>query len=304
MRDIPFVKMQGAGNDFVIIDGIQYPDIVRAGRDLPLLARRICDRHFGIGADGLILALPSEKADYRMRIINSDGSEAEMCGNGIRCFARYTWENKIGADGPEGAGSRDSTELAEVLPVPDPPVAALERSDIISVETLAGIIIPAIIEDDGKFIGVEVDMGVPKEEALNETLKVEGASYKINKISMGNPHCVIFVDDLKAVDLAQIGPVIENLPQFPDRTNVEFARVISRSEMDLKVWERGAGQTLACGTGACAAVAAAILNGLADRKVAVHLPGGDLEIEWEQDKHIIMRGPAEKVFEGVLRSVS
>ncbi len=296
MRDIPFVKMQGAGNDFVIIDGIQYPDIVGAGRDLPLLARRICDRHFGIGADGLILVLPSEKADYRMRIINSDGSEAEMCGNGIRCFARYIWENKIGSDKSVGAINES--------PPSNPPVAAPERSDIISVETLAGIIIPAIIEDDGKFIGVEVDMGVPKEEALNETLKVEGTSYKINKISMGNPHCVIFVDDLKAVDLAQIGPVIENLPQFPDRTNVEFARVISRSEMDLKVWERGAGQTLACGTGACAAVAAAILNGLADRKVSVHLSGGDLEIEWEQDKHIIMRGPAEKVFEGVLRSVS
>ncbi|MEK7375616.1 MAG: diaminopimelate epimerase, partial [Candidatus Margulisiibacteriota bacterium] len=176
------------------------------------------------------------------------------------------------------------------------------------------IMIPAIIEENGKFIGVEVDMGIPRIEALNEELIVGATiesgpvpdhsniqNFKINKISMGNPHCVIFVDDLEGINLSEIGPVIENLPQFQDRTNVEFAKVLNKGEIALKVWERGAGATLACGTGACATVAAAILNDLTDRKVVVHLPGGDLEIEWARDKHLLMRGPAEKVFEGKLR---
>ena len=270
MRDIQFVKMQGAGNDFVIIDlsgAIRELPI----QDLPSFAVKICDRHFGVGADGLILVLPSDKADYKMRIINPDGSEAEMCGNGIRCFARYIWES--GGD----------------------------KKEVISVETIAGVIVPTVISEDNKFIGAEVDMGIPKEESLNETLKLDGNTYKINKISMGNPHCVIFVDDLDGIDLSNIGPVIENLPQFPDRTNVEFAKVLNKGEISLKVWERGAGETLACGTGACATVAAAILNDLTGRKVTVHLSGGDLEIEWAQDKHILMRGPAENVFEGKIR---
>ena len=272
MRHIQFIKMQGAGNDFVLIDmlGAIHESPIQ---NIPEFARKICDRHFGVGADGLILVLPSDKADYRMRVINSDGSEAEMCGNGIRCFARYIWES----------GS--------------------EKKEVISVETLAGVIVPTIISDNDSFVGVEVDMGIPEEQALSEILKVEGNSYRINKISMGNPHCVIFVDDIDGINLSATGPVIENLPQFPDRTNVEFAKILNKGEIALKVWERGAGETLACGTGACAAVAAAILNDLTDRKVVVHLPGGDLEIEWAQDKHILMRGPAEKVFEGMIKGV-
>ena len=265
MRDIHFIKMQGIGNDFVVIDAIKH-DV--SGIDMAGFSKKACDRNFGIGADGVILVLPSEKANFKMRIFNSDGSEPEMCGNGIRCFTRYIWENSE------------------------------EKKDVISVETIAGIMVPAVMVENGEFLGVEVDMGVPKQEALNEPLNIENMSFKINKISMGNPHCVIFVDDLDAVELSQIGPIIENLPQFPKRTNVEFAKVINKNEIELKVWERGAGITLACGTGACATVVAAILNKLTDKKITVHLPGGDLEIEWEIDGHVVMRGPAEKVFEG------
>ncbi len=271
MRDIQFVKMQGTGNDFVIID-----QRVAAGESLPLqeipvIAKKLCDRHFGVGADGLILVLPSDKADYRMIIFNPDGSEAEMCGNGIRCFTRYVWEN------------------------------AEEKKDVISVETLAGIMVPAPIVEADSFVGVEVDMGEPSVEAVKEPLKIENLDYSINKISMGNPHCVIFVEDLQSVRIKEIGPIIENLPQFPNRTNVEFVQVLNDKEIAVKVWERGAGETLACGTGACASVVAASLNGLTGKKVVVHLPGGNIGIEWAQDNHILMRGPAEKVFEGMIK---
>ncbi len=268
MRNLHFIKMQGAGNDFVLVDQYRNTETILSEEELPDLAKKLCDRHFGIGADGLILVLPSQKADYRMRIFNSDGSEAEMCGNGIRCFTRYVWENSE------------------------------EKKDVISVETLAGIIVPAPIVDGALFSGVEVDMGEPLVEAVKEPLKIENLDYSINKISMGNPHCVIFVDDIQSVRLKDIGPIIENLPQFPNRTNVEFVQVISDREIILKVWERGAGETLACGTGACASVVAASVNGLTGRKVVVHLPGGDLGIEWTEDGHVVMRGPAEKVFEG------
>lgn len=268
MRDIQFVKMQGTGNDFILIDQRPGAENIIAENELPDIAKRLCDRNFGIGADGLILILPSGKADHRMRIINSDGSEAEMCGNGIRCFTRYVWE---------------SSE---------------EKKDVISVETLAGIMVPAPIIEGDSFVGVEVDMGEPAVESVKEPLKIENLDFSINKISMGNPHCVIFVEDLQSIRLKEIGPVIENLPQFPNRTNVEFVQVLNDREITLKVWERGAGETLACGTGACASVVAASLNNLTGKKVVVHLPGGDIGIEWAPDNHIIMRGPAEKVFEG------
>jgi len=268
MRDIQFIKMQGTGNDFVLVDQRSGIENIITEDELLSVAKKFCDRHFGVGADGLILVLPSDKADYRMRIFNSDGSEAEMCGNGIRCFTRYVWENSE------------------------------EKKDVISVETLAGIMVPAPIVEGDSFIGVEVDMGEPVVEAVKEPLKIENLDYSINKISMGNPHCVIFVDDLQSVRLKEIGPIIENLPQFPNRTNVEFVQVINDKEIALKVWERGAGETLACGTGACASVVAASLNGLTGKKVVVHLPGGDLGIEWAPENHIIMRGPAEKAFDG------
>lgn len=262
-KSMNFIKMHGIGNDFILIDG---RDLDLSGVDLKNLAIEISDRHFGVGADGLLLVLPSEKANYRMRIFNPDGSEPEMCGNGIRCFAKYVYE-------------KDKL-----------------KCDVISVETLAGIIVPAIIEDNGVVSGIEVDMGAPRK--IQET-RYKIQNFEIWEVNMGNPHAVIFTDDLSAINLSEIGPQIENHANFPNRTNVEFVKVISKTEIEIIVWERGAGATLACGTGACASVVAASLAGLTGRKVLVHLPGGDLNIEWqESDDHVLMSGPAEAVFTG------
>ena len=261
MAGIDFTKMHGLGNDFVLIDGRKVkPEEI----DLKQLAIDMCDRHFGIGADGLLVVWPSKKAHYRMQIFNPDGSEPEMCGNGIRCFAKYVYE---------------TDKLNE---------------EVISVETLAGVILPAVIlGPEKKVAGVEVDMGIPKEEG---EVSLEGYNFK--RISMGNPHAITFVDDLAKINLCETGPKVENDPHFPNRTNVEFAKVVGDKEMEIAVWERGAGETLACGTGACAAVVAASLAGKIGRRALVHLPGGDLDIEWSEDQHVLMRGPAEKVFEG------
>jgi diaminopimelate epimerase len=233
--------------------------------NLPRLAKEICDRHFGVGGDGLLVVWPSQKAHYRMQVFNPDGSEPEMCGNGIRCFAKYVYE----ADGL--------------------------KEEVISVETPAGIILPAVIlGPDKKVVGVEVDMGLPRDDGV---VKMQGHNFK--KISMGNPHAVALVDDLTKIDLYEIGPGIETDPHFPNRTNVEFVKVMNDKEIEVAVWERGAGETLACGTGACASVVAASLAGKIGRRALVHLAGGDLDIEWAEDKHVLMRGPAQKVFEGV-----
>ena len=255
-----FLKYHGLGNDFVLIDGRKEN---LEGIDLKKLAIDICDRHFGVGADGLLIVFPSQKAHYRMQIFNPDGSEAEMCGNGIRCFAKYVYE---------------TDQLKE---------------EVISVETLAGTVLPAVILENGKVVAVEVDMGQPKDEG---EVTLEGFVFK--KISMGNPHAVTFVEDLTQVNLGDIGPKIENDQHFPNRTNVEFVKVINDKEIEVAVWERGAGETLACGTGACAAMVACALLGKTGRRVLVHLPGGNLDIEWAEDNHVLMRGPAEKVFEG------
>ena len=255
-----FVKMHGLGNDFIIIDSRKES---LEGMDLAQLAVKFCDRHFGIGADGILIALPSSNADVKMRIFNSDGSEAEMCGNGIRCFAKYIYE---GLD---------------------------KKKELISVETLAGTMLPSMIEHKGKLAIVEVDMGEPKDIKM---AKVKG--YDATLVSMGNPHCVIFSDDLNKIDLAATGPNIETDKMFPKRTNVEFVKIENRKEITIKVWERGAGETLACGTGACASVVAGVKANKLDREVLVHLPGGNLDIEWQEDGHVILRGPAETVFEG------
>jgi diaminopimelate epimerase len=255
-----FTKYQGLGNDFVLIDSRKEP---LDKLDVKKLAMDICDRHFGVGADGLLIVWPSKKAHYRMQVINPDGSEAEMCGNGIRCFAKYVYE---------------TDQLKE---------------EVISVETLAGTILPAVILENGKVIVIEVDMGTPRDEG---EVKLEGFTFR--KISMGNPHAVSLVDNLTAVDLPEIGPKIETNPHFPNRTNVEFSRVINNKEIEVAVWERGVGETLACGTGACASVFAANQAGKVGRRVLVHLPGGNLDIELTEDGHVLMRGPAEKVFEG------
>ena len=277
---IDFVKMHGLGNDFILIDCLSKP--VGDSSFLSYLAKRLCNRNFGIGADGLILILPSSKADLRMRIFNYDSSEAQMCGNGIRCFAKYAYENK------------------------------LVSKNKFTIETLAGIIIPELIFKDKEISGIKVDMGIPKlkrreipmvgkdtSTVVNETLKINSEqTFKITCVSMGNPHCITFVNDVQSISVDEIGPKIENQPLFPEKTNVEFIQVLNKQEINFRVWERGVGETLACGTGACAALVAAVLNKKTDREAIIHLPGGDLDIQWADDGHVYMTGPAELVFKG------
>ncbi|MDR3270744.1 MAG: diaminopimelate epimerase [Peptococcaceae bacterium] len=272
-----FVKMQGLGNDFVFLDHLER---LAASADYPELARRMCDRHFGIGADGLIIVLPSTLADAQMRIYNADGSEAEMCGNGIRCFARYLYD----------AGY----------------VNRLEQR----IETLAGVLSVRLHVRGEDFLEATVDMGEPifaperipvraeLDPVVNAELTVEGQNVHFTALSMGNPHCVIFVEDVDQVDLAKLGRAIERHPLFPRQTNVEFVRVDSPQEITMRVWERGAGATLACGTGACAALIAAALSDRTKRQATVHLPGGDLTIEWRIDRRVYLTGPAEYVCSG------
>ncbi|MBP1763811.1 MAG: Diaminopimelate epimerase [Firmicutes bacterium] len=274
-----FTKVQGQGNDFVLVDGFK-----EHIEDYSQAAIKVCDRHFGIGADGLVLILPSEKADFKMRIFNSDGSEAEMCGNVTRCVARYVYEH----------GLTDKTKM--------------------TLETLAGLIKPELIFNGNEIQTVRVDMGKPvlarnlipmtgnpDEQAVNIPLEAAGKTFAVTCVSMGNPHCVIFVDDMEKIDLAGIGPYIETHPFFPKKTNVEFVQVVSDKEVRMRVWERGAGITLACGTGASATIVACVLNGKTGRKATIHLDGGDLDVEWGADEHIYMSGPAVEVFQGEYR---
>ena len=271
-----FTKVHGQGNDFVLVDGFQ-----EHIADYSQAAIQVCDRHFGIGADGLVLILPSDKADFKMRIFNSDGSEAEMCGNVTRCVARYVYEH----------GLTDKTKI--------------------TLETLAGLIKPELIFNGKELQTVRVDMGQPilkrglipmtgnpEEQAVNIPLEVAGNTYFGTCVSMGNPHCVIFVEDIGKIDLSGIGPFIETHSFFPKKTNVEFVQVLSDQEIRMRVWERGAGITLACGTGTSATLVAAVLNGKTGRKVTVHLDGGDLDVDWGSDGHIYMSGPAVEVFRG------
>lgn len=274
-----FTKLHGLGNDFIVIDA----RIINLHRDLSGLAVQLCDRHRGIGADGLILLFNSNKNDYRWRIFNPDGSEPEMCGNGIRCLAKYIADKDRKPSGTK-----------------------------LTIETLAGPIGVEVITNTPRLAQVKVDMGEPrlnfddipltrqKEKVVNEPLQVNGESLKITAVSMGNPHVVTFVEDTKTAPVTTLGPKVENFTQaFPKRTNVEFAHVVNRHEIDMRVWERGAGETQACGTGACATAVAGVLNGLTDRDVTIHLPGGDLKIEWnEYNNRIFMTGPAEVSFIG------
>lgn len=271
-----FTKWQGCGNDFILMDdrmeGIANP------RDL---AVRLCDRHYGIGADGLILVLPSGQADFRMRIFNTDGSEAEMCGNGIRCFARLVYER------------------------------GFTNKTVFTVETGAGVLRPALILAAGKVQAVRVDMGEPvleaaeipvtgfgRERVINRPITVLGQTYDVTCVSMGNPHCVVFVEDLAALDLGRIGSAFETHALFPHRVNTEFVTVRDRTHLRMRVWERGAAVTLACGTGACATMVAAVLNQKAERQAEIELDGGVLHVEWAEDNHVYMTGPAELVFTG------
>ncbi|MGI6224913.1 MAG: diaminopimelate epimerase [Peptococcales bacterium] len=271
-----FTKVHGLGNDFILINALEKNDSL----DYFALAPKLCDRYFGIGADGILLILPSHVADIRMQIINSDGSEAEMCGNGIRCFAKYVYEQGI------------------------------INKTIMKVETLAGIIIPEIILEDNKVVSIRVDMGEPQLErskipmlgssgqVIKEKLKVLDRDFEITTVSMGNPHCVIFVPDLKEIEIEKWGPLIEKHQVFPRKTNVEFVQVINPQEAVLRVWERGAGITLACGTGACATLTAGVLNNLLNRRANIKLLGGELNVEWAENNHLYMTGPAVEVFRG------
>ncbi len=272
-----FSKWQGLGNDFII-----FHDIDIACDDVSLLAKKLCDRHFGIGADGLCLLESTDKADIRMRLINADGSEAEMCGNLIRCVAKHLYE---------GGFCNETT---------------------MTIDTLAGIIRTEIIFVDDNICNVKVDMGVPKyrcneiplsidsdDIATNISVDVFGKSYLGNAISMGNPHFVIFVDDIENVDLKTVGPLLETASLFPNKCNIEFAQILSKNKVRMRVWERGAGITLACGTGTCATVAAGILNSLLDKSVEVILDGGSLFIDWaDTNASIFMTGAATRVFSG------
>jgi diaminopimelate epimerase len=274
-----FTKMHGLGNDFIVVYGER-----ELPSDAAKLAVRLCNRFFGIGADGLVYILPSERADFRMRIINSDGSEAEQCGNAIRCVAKYVYDN----------GLTDKTEL--------------------TIETLGAGVQPLVLKTEGgKVSQVTVDMGVPilsgldipttidANPVIGHSVEVDGREFRFTAVSMGNPHCVIYVDDAAGFDLAAWGPKLENHPLFPRKINVEFATVNSRSQVDMRVWERGAGPTLACGTGACATLVSSVLGGLTDRKATISLAGGDLHIEWKEDNNrVYMTGPAAFVFTGTV----
>lgn len=278
-----FTKMHGCGNDYVYVNLFE-----EKLEDPAKVSIAVSDRHFGIGSDGVITIGPSDKADFRMRIYNADGSEAEMCGNGIRCVAKYVYDHKL----------TDQTEI--------------------SVETGAGIKYLTLYVTDGKVEQVRVDMGEPiltpadipvvkedgsvyddEHKVIDEPIEVCGKTWNMTCVSMGNPHAVVFVDDVANFEIEKYGPHFEKHPRFPKRTNTEFVQVISRTEASMRVWERGSDETWACGTGTCATVMACILNNKTDNKVLVHLRGGDLTIEYiPETNHVFMTGPATEVFTG------
>ena len=271
-----FTKMHGLGNDYLFIE-----DFDEKIKDPEELSTKMSDRHFGIGSDGIILIQKSEIADFRMRIFNSDGSEAEMCGNGIRGFAKYVYDH------------------------------GLTKKKQLTIETLAGMIKPRIVkEKSGKASLIKVDMGEPKlnpddipvvwknDKLINEQLKLDDRLVRITCVSIGNPHCVVFIDSMD-YPVKEVGKKIETHEIFPKKSNVEFVQVLNDKEINMRVWERGSGETLACGTGASASVVACVLNKKTSRNVTVHLKGGDLQIEWnEKDSHVYMTGPAVEVFTG------
>jgi len=274
MATLRFAKLHGTANDFIYVDAREgFPG------DPAALAPRLCDRRRGIGADGLILLLPSSQADCRMVIHNADGSRPEMCGNGIRGLAKFVHDR------------------------------GLVRADPLRVETDAGVKTLSLALENGRVARVTVDMGAPvwdgrripvdaDGEVIDRPLEVAGRTYRSTCVSMGNPHCVVFVDDVTGLPLAELGPRFEHHPFFPKRVNTEFVRVLGRDRLEMRVWERGAGETMACGTGACAAAVAAARTGRAERHAVVVLPGGELEIDWRPDDRVLMTGPAVEVFEG------
>lgn len=273
-----FTKMHGLGNDYVCINCFR-----ERVEDPSGFARTLCDRHYGIGADGLILICPSKVSDFKMEIYNSDGSVAGMCGNGIRCLGKYVYDYR------------------------------LTGKETLSIETKSGIRNMHLHIQDGKACGAMVDMGVPrlnahsipilseKDLVINDPIEVQEKNYRMTGISMGNPHAVIFLEEINGISLEETGRELEFHPRFPERANIEFCHVTARNRMEIRVWERGVGETLACGTGACAAVVASVLNDLTDEEVIVKLLGGELSVRWDRKvNHVFLVGPAVKVFDGVL----
>lgn len=268
--------MHGLGNDYVFVDCLE-----QKLSDPAAVARKISRRRFSVGADGLILILPSKKADFQMEIYNADGSQGEMCGNGIRCLGKYVYEHQKAA------------------------------KKTLTVETKAGIRRLALQTKDERVVSVRVDMGVPdfhaqaipaktgKRHLVRESVSVDGTEFSVTCLSMGNPHCVIFEEEIATLHIEHYGNLLEHHPLFPERTNVEFVQVVNESQLSMRVWERGSEETMACGTGACAAVCAAVVNGYAARHCQVTLPGGTLQVYWsEWDNHVYLSGPAEEVFTG------
>jgi diaminopimelate epimerase len=273
-----FTKMHGLGNDYVFVDC----SAERVG-DPAGLAQAISDRHRGVGGDGLILICPSDAADVRMEMYNADGSRAQMCGNGIRCVAKYAYEKGLARRNPMG------------------------------VETDAGVLQVALVVEGGLVSRACVDMGRPSldprrlpstieaDRVVDRPMTFGRQSHRVTCVSMGNPHAVIFVDDLDAAELSALGPLVERAPEFPERINAHFARVDSRRQITVRTWERGTGPTQACGTGACAVCVAGAVTGRAEREVTVTVPGGDLDVRWADDDHVHLTGPAEEVFTGEWR---
>ncbi len=273
-----FTKMEGCGNDYVYIDGARERI---APEEKPDFVRRVSDRHFGIGSDGVIFINPSTEADFEMEMYNADGTRAEMCGNGIRCVAKFVYDKGL-----------------------------TDKCDI-SVVSCGKIKYLKLFLKDGKVDCVKVNMGAPeliaknvpvvceKEQAVDEPITVLGKEYKMTCVSMGNPHAVVFMDDVEHLKIEKIGPHFENHERFPKRINTEFVKILDRQTVQMRVWERGTGETLACGTGCCATVVACVLNGLTDETVTVKLLGGEIKITWDREENLVyMTGPATTVFEG------
>ena len=273
---IAFTKMHGLGNDYHFIDVSKHPIEDPAG-----LSRAMSHRHLGAGADGIILVMPGEEHEFRMRIFNADGSEAEACGNGIRCFAKYVFERGM---------TRNTEFTIETLAGPNRVELRVENGTVETVRSNMG---------RPRFERNEIPMEGPAGRVIEEPLDIGGETVQVTCANIGNPHAVIFVEDATKIDLTVLGPKIENHPKFPERTNVEFVNIIDRNNIVMRIWERGSGITQACGTGACACCVASVLTGKTQRDCTAHLPGGDLQLAWnEQDNHVYMTGPAVEVFQG------
>lgn len=275
-----FTKMHGCGNDYIYVNGMEEkidPD------KKPELVRRMSDRHFGVGGDGVIFINPSDAADFEMEMWNADGTRGEMCGNGIRCVAKYVYDK----------GLTDQTEIS---------IVSGGQIKYLKLQTEGGKMLTARVNMGSPvFTPAEIPVVMPEnaENAIDTEIEVDGRTYHMTCVSMGNPHTVIFVEDVSGLDLEKTGPLFENHERFPRRVNTEFVKVLDRSHVEMRVWERGSGETLACGTGSCATVAACVLNGLTDNRVTVKLLGGELLIEWDREANVIyMTGPASTVFEG------